>query len=69
MSDRPKSSSLLLIGVGTILSSMVIAGFILGLLVDMWLETEPMFLLSFGFIGLLGGMIKVYKLLTHPDMN
>jgi len=48
---------------------MVVAGFVLGFLVDMWLETEPVFLLSFGFLGLLGGMIKVYKLLTHPDMN
>jgi F0F1-type ATP synthase assembly protein I len=62
--EKPK---LLLMSVGTILTSMIAAGFILGYLVDFWLETAPIFLLSFGFLGLLGGTLKVYKLLSHPD--
>jgi len=64
---RQPSSGLLLIGVGTILSSMTIAGFVLGFLVDYWLDTPPIFLLLFGLLGLLGGTMKVYRLLTRPD--
>jgi ATP synthase protein I len=58
----------LLIGVGTMLTSMIAAGFILGYLVDWWLGTMPWFLLGLGVLGFIGGMLKVYKLLTHPGM-
>jgi len=51
------------------MSSMTISGFLLGFLTDYWLDTKPIFLLSFGFLGLLGGTLKAYKLLTHPDLN
>ncbi|MDH5230406.1 MAG: AtpZ/AtpI family protein [Nitrosopumilus sp.] len=63
-----KKPGLLLISVGTILSSMVISGFVLGFLTDLWLDTKPIFLLSFGLLGLIGGSLKVYKLLTDPRM-
>ncbi len=66
---QPKQSGVLLIGVGTILTSMVVAGFLLGYAVDYWLGTMPLFLLSFGCLGLIGGVLKVYKLLSHPDLN
>jgi len=65
---QPKNTGLLLIGVGTILSSMTVAGFLLGYLVDLWLDTLPIFMLMFGFLGILGGLMKAYKLLTHPDL-
>ncbi|MDH5544490.1 MAG: AtpZ/AtpI family protein [Gammaproteobacteria bacterium] len=66
---QPEKPGLLLISVGTIMSSMTISGFLLGFLTDYWLDTKPIFLLSFGFLGLLGGTLKAYKLLTHPDLN
>lgn len=66
---EPKSPGLLLIGVGTILASTVISGFILGFLTDMWLETSPAFMLLFGGLGVIGGFLKVYKMLMDPKLN
>ena len=64
-----KSRSLLLVGVGSMLTSIVVSGFLLGYLVDSWLETEPVFMLLMGALGFVGGFLKVYKLLIHPDLN
>ena len=64
-----KSTGMLLIGVGSMLASMVISGFILGYFTDLWLETSPIFMLVFGCLGFIGGILKVYKLLTNPDLN
>ena len=51
------------------LTSMVVTGFALGYAVDVWLETKPIFMLLFGVLGLVGGFLKVYKLLINPDLN
>ncbi len=64
---KPKTPGMLLIGVGTILASTAISGFILGYIVDVWLGTVPIFMLAFGGLGFIGGLLKVYKLLTNPD--
>lgn len=58
---KKKSAGLALIGVGTMLTSMVISGFILGYATDAWLETRPVFMLLFGGLGFVGGMLKVYR--------
>jgi ATP synthase protein I len=64
--NQPKSTGLLLIGVGTILTSMVLAGFLLGYVLDVWLDTRPVFMVLLCGLGFIGGILKVYKLLTHP---
>ena len=56
--------SWVLIGTGTLLASMTVSGFFLGYWVDVWLDTKPIFMLLFGILGLVGGMLKVYKLLA-----
>lgn len=43
---------------------MVASGFLLGYLTDRWLGTSPLFMLLFGVLGFIGGMLKVYKLLS-----
>jgi len=63
MSEQ-KGPGLLLIGVGTMLTSMTVAGFGLGLFVDYWLDTQPLFMLIFGGLGVVGGIIKVHGLLS-----
>ena len=69
LKENPASKARpLLIGVGTMLTSMIAAGFITGYLADWWLGTTPWFLMGFGILGFIGGMLKVYKLLTHPGM-
>ncbi len=60
-----QSSSLLLVGVGTMLTSMIVSGFLLGYGVDYWLETTPLFMLLFGALGFIGGGLKVYRILSR----
>lgn len=67
--SKPKGPGLLLISVGTMLSSTVIAGFLLGYWVDGWLKTSPIFMVVFGGVGLVGGFLKVLKLLNDPKMQ
>ena len=63
-----KGPGLLLISVGTMLTSMVVAGFLLGYGVDVMLNTQPIFFLSLGLLGFIGGIMKVYKLLTASEL-
>lgn len=56
---------LLQTGVGTIMSSTAIAGFILGFGADQLFDTTPIFLLSFGLLGVVGGTMKAHKFLMH----
>lgn len=66
---RYQRPGLLLISVGTMLSSMVIAGFLLGYWLDNWLGTSPILMLILGALGFVGGILKVYKLLTDPNLQ
>ena len=66
---QKKSRSLLLVGVGSMLTSIVVSGFLLGYAVDVWIDTRPIFMLLLGGLGFVGGFLKVYKLLIHPDLN
>lgn len=62
--NQPSRPGLLLIGAGTMLTSMVVSGFVLGYLTDRWLDSLPLFMLLFGGLGFVGGILKVYKLLA-----
>ena len=62
-SEAPKPG-LLLIGVGTMFAAMVLSGFLLGYWTDVWLDTNPLFMLLFGGLGLVGGILRVHRLLT-----
>ena len=64
-----KGPGLLLISVGSMLASIMISGFLLGYWVDAWLDTSPVFMLSFGALGFVGGFLKVFKLLTDPNLQ
>ncbi len=68
MSDS-KRPGLLLIGVGQILTSMIASGFLLGYLLDLYFETQPIFLLLLGGLGFIGGMLKIYRMLTDPELQ
>jgi len=66
---KANGPGLLLISVGSLLTSMIVAGFLLGYGVDKLLDTQPIFLLSFGLLGFIGGILKVYKILTDPELH
>lgn len=64
MARREKEPlQLLQVGVGTMVSSMSISGFILGYLTDLYFGTIPLFMVIFGFLGVLGGIMKAHKML------
>ncbi len=65
MKNRPAGSGLVLVGVGSMLTSMIAAGFLLGYGLDSWLDSRPVFMVLFGGLGLVGGFLKVYKLLSR----
>jgi len=67
--SESKKPGLLLIGVGQILTSMIVSGFLLGYLLDLYFETRPIFLLILGGLGFIGGFLKVYRLLTDPELQ
>ncbi len=67
--SEPKKPGLLLIGVGQVLTSMIVSGFLLGYLLDLYFETRPIFLLILGGLGFIGGFLKVYRLLTDPELQ
>ena len=62
MPPAPKPN-IALLGVGTLLVSTMLSGFLIGYGVDVWLDTQPVFMLLFGLLGLVGGIFRVYKLL------
>lgn len=64
--SKAGGTGLALVGVGTTLSSTVLAGLLLGYGLDAWLGTLPLFMFILGCLGLAGGILKVYKLLTRP---
>lgn len=58
----------LLLSAGSMFTSMIIAGFLVGYFIDLFLETTPIFLLSCGVLGFIGGMMKVHKLLEKMSL-
>jgi len=66
---KAKGPGLLLISVGSLLTSMIVAGFLLGYGVDVLLDTQPIFFLSFGLLGFIGGILKAYKILSDPELH
>jgi F0F1-type ATP synthase assembly protein I len=66
MKDQtPATTGIFQIGAGNLLASMTISGFFLGYLVDQWFDKTPLFMLSFGFLGIIGGMKRVHEMLSH----
>jgi ATP synthase protein I len=69
VSKKNKGPGLLLISVGTMLSSMVVAGFLLGYGLDVWFDTKPIMMMILGVMGFVGGILKVCKLLNDPNLQ
>jgi len=63
--ENNKGAGMLLIGVGTHLAASVIAGFALGFGLDYLLDATPVFMMLFGILGFVAGILKAHKLLTR----
>ena len=47
----------------------IVLGTFLGWLIDTWLETTPLFMLTLFFFGAAGGLMNVWRLLTGRGMS
>lgn len=65
--NKARGPGLALIGAGTLLTSMTLAGLLLGYGLDKWLNTLPLFMFILGCLGFVGGILRVYKLLSGPQ--
>lgn len=71
--EKPSSGgkpalNFLLLSAGSVFTSMIVAGFLVGYFFDQWLGTTPIFLLSCGVLGFIGGILKIHKLLSKMDL-
>jgi F0F1-type ATP synthase assembly protein I len=60
---------LLQVGAGNMFASSVIAGLLIGFLVDRWLGTAPLFMLAVGALGFVGGMRNAKRTLMMQDRS
>jgi ATP synthase protein I len=58
----------LLLSAGSIFTSMIVAGFLVGYALDQLFDTTPIFLLGCALLGFIGGIQKVHKLTSRMDM-
>lgn len=62
---QQSGGSFVLMGAGSILTSMIASGLLLGYLADYWLDSRPLFMLVCAGLGAVGGFLKVYRLLSR----
>ncbi|MDO9371812.1 MAG: AtpZ/AtpI family protein [Gammaproteobacteria bacterium] len=65
--SKAKGTGLALMGAGTMLTSTVLVGLLFGYGLDVWLGTLPLFMFILGCLGFVGGILRVYRLLTRPE--
>jgi ATP synthase protein I len=58
----------LLLSAGSVFTSMIVAGFLVGYAFDVLFDTAPLFMLACGVLGFVGGVIKIHKLLEKMDL-
>ncbi len=57
---KPQQPNILMISAGSMFTSMVIAGFLVGYGLDLLFDTTPFLMLACGVLGFIGGGQKVY---------
>jgi ATP synthase protein I len=67
-SKQKPALNFLLMGAGSVFTSMIVAGFLVGYVFDQLFNTTPLFLLACGVLGFIGGIMKIHKLLGKMDL-
>ena len=60
----PEGTAAILGRVATELVAGVVVGTFIGWMLDLWLETSPLFLLVMFFLGAIAGMLNVWRVFT-----
>ncbi|WFE69426.1 AtpZ/AtpI family protein [Thiomicrospira sp. R3] len=65
---KPRENfNFLMIGSGQMYASMIISGFIVGYFIDYLVGTTPIFMLLCGLLGIIGGTLKVQRMMSQMD--
>ncbi|MBN2647783.1 MAG: AtpZ/AtpI family protein [Thiotrichales bacterium] len=67
MAPPGPAANYLLLSAGSIFTSMLIAGFIVGYFLDELFDTRPILMLACALLGFIGGMQKVIRLTQRLD--
>ena len=54
-------------GVGTMITSNIVGGLVLGYWLDRWLATRPWLLIAGILLGTVGAFLGVYRILSRLD--
>jgi len=61
------AANYLMLSAGSIFTSMLIAGFLVGYVIDEIFDTRPIFMLLCALLGFIGGIQKVIRLTKRLD--
>lgn len=61
------AANYLMLSAGSIFTSMLIAGFLVGYVLDEIFDTRPIFMLACALLGFIGGIQKVIRLTQRLD--
>ncbi len=64
-----KTANFVLMSVGTTFSAMVISGFLVGYFIDEIFNTRPWLMIASGFLGIVGGFIRIHEILNKMSQN
>ncbi len=70
MSDRPEPSKLALaLSVGSIISSNIIGGIVVGYFLDRWLQTDPWMVVVGLVLGTTSAFIGLYRIMNRLNRS
>ena len=57
----------LALSVGTVISSNIVGGILLGYLLDRWFVTKPWMMVTFLILGAVGAFVNVYRIMKRLE--
>jgi F0F1-type ATP synthase assembly protein I len=70
MSDKPEPSKLALaFSVGTVLTSNIVGGIVIGYFLDRWLKTDPWLAVTGVILGTTSAFIGLYRIMNRLNRS
>ncbi|MGH9834507.1 MAG: AtpZ/AtpI family protein [Blastocatellia bacterium] len=70
MSDESEQSKLALaFSVGTIITSNIVGGIVVGYFLDRWLETKPWMIVTGAILGTIGAFLGLYRIMNRLNRS
>jgi ATP synthase protein I len=63
--EREQSKIALAFSVGTIITSNIVGGILVGYFLDRWLETKPWMIVTGAILGTIGAFVGLYRIMNR----